>query len=71
MMAAVVDHALEPIGACGSRSSSRRIRCASARSGLIRVRTTQGRAAFRAGIEFFDADPDAVTRFCETNRRER
>ena len=23
---------------------------------------------YRAGIEFFDADPDAVSRFCDTNR---
>ena len=25
---------------------------------------------YRAGIEFFDADPDAVGRFCDTNRAE-
>jgi len=25
-------------------------------------------ARYRAGIEFFDADPDAVRRFCDANR---
>jgi hypothetical protein len=28
----------------------------------------KGEPRYRAGIEFFDADPDAVTRFCDTNR---
>jgi hypothetical protein len=28
----------------------------------------KGEPRYRAGIEFFDADPDAVGRFCETNR---
>ena len=28
----------------------------------------KGEPRYRAGIEFFDADPDAVARFCETNR---
>jgi len=30
----------------------------------------KGQPRYRAGIEFFDADSEAVTRFCETNRRE-
>jgi hypothetical protein len=30
----------------------------------------KGQPRYRAGIEFFDADPDAVGRFCDTNRRE-
>ena len=30
----------------------------------------KGQPRYRAGIEFFDADPDAVNRFCDTNRRE-
>ncbi len=28
----------------------------------------KGEPRYRAGIEFFDADPEAVGRFCETNR---
>jgi hypothetical protein len=28
----------------------------------------KGEPRYRAGIEFFDADPEAVTRFCNTNR---
>lgn len=31
----------------------------------------KGEPRYRAGIEFFDADPDAVTRFCDTNRTDR
>ena len=31
----------------------------------------KGEPRYRAGIEFFDADPDAVTRFCDTNRSDR
>ena len=31
----------------------------------------KGTPRYRAGIEFFDADADAVTRFCETNRSDR
>ena len=31
----------------------------------------KGTPRYRAGIEFFDADADAVSRFCETNRSER
>jgi hypothetical protein len=30
----------------------------------------KGQPRYRAGIEFFDADSEALTRFCETNRRE-
>jgi hypothetical protein len=30
----------------------------------------KGQPRYRAGIEFFDADIDAVGRFCDTNRRE-
>jgi len=31
----------------------------------------KGEPRYRAGIEFFDADPDAVGRFCDTNRSDR
>ena len=31
----------------------------------------KGTPRYRAGIEFFDADADAVSRFCDTNRSER
>ena len=31
----------------------------------------KGEPRYRAGIEFFDADPEAVTRFCDTNRSDR
>lgn len=31
----------------------------------------KGEPRYRAGIEFFDADPDAVSRFCDTNRSDR
>src|SRR5688572_606359 len=31
----------------------------------------KGEPRYRAGIEFFDADPDAVTRFGDTNRSDR
>jgi hypothetical protein len=31
----------------------------------------KGEPRYRAGIEFFDADPDAVGRFCDTNRTDR
>jgi hypothetical protein len=31
----------------------------------------KGEPRYRAGIEFFDADPDAVNRFCNTNRSDR
>jgi hypothetical protein len=31
----------------------------------------KGAPRYRAGIEFFDADADAVSRFCETNRSDR
>jgi hypothetical protein len=31
----------------------------------------KGEPRYRAGIEFFDADPDAVGRFCQTNRSDR
>ena len=31
----------------------------------------KGTPRYRAGIEFFDADADAVSRFCETNRSDR
>ena len=31
----------------------------------------KGEPRYRAGIEFFDADPEAVTRFCNTNRSDR
>ena len=30
----------------------------------------KGQPRYRAGIEFFDADSEALTRFCEINRRE-
>jgi hypothetical protein len=31
----------------------------------------KGDPRYRAGIEFFDADPDSVRRFCDTNRTDR
>jgi hypothetical protein len=31
----------------------------------------KGGARYRAGIEFFDADPDAVNRLCNANRTGR
>ena len=31
----------------------------------------KGEPRYRAGIEFFDADPDSVGRFCDTNRTDR
>ncbi len=31
----------------------------------------KGTPRYRAGIEFFDADTDAISRFCETNRSDR
>jgi hypothetical protein len=31
----------------------------------------KGEPRYRAGIEFFDADPDSVGRFCDTNRSDR
>jgi len=31
----------------------------------------KGTPRYRAGIEFFDADADAVSRFCDTNRSDR
>jgi hypothetical protein len=31
----------------------------------------KGEPRYRAGIEFFDADPEAVSRFCNTNRSDR
>jgi len=34
---------------------------------MVGFRTAEGGPRYRAGIEFFDADPEAVGRFCDTD----